>query len=479
MKHSHLKRGTSGDSSRYRPLLGLVFALAPATASVWVAAGDREYGDLPLVFLFAAALFPVLFTLASATNHGAVGPEHFRPVALPGAYIGTVMTAPFLYMIVSEESIGSIDSDILSRRNMLISLSMVFGYYFGIILARMLGQSLSSADRREPHSAPLDNLAALAKLRYCGRLLLACALVVKLRQGLATGGIYADAYGARQLEFDNNYSLGILADFMLYAGVICIFSASNILDGKPAARRDLMLVIAALLPSLFLLGSRGEVIAPILIYMWYLSRSTNSPRVLKLSALAIVPVTVFVGVGILRAGRSSARADVGFIETVVWNLSSPVTINSSLTNLFPAFREFYGGSTYWAAIVGQIPSPVQRLLNMRNDDTAALEYRDIIGFTNPNMGFGFSFPSEAYLNFGYSGVLVAGAILGFLFQVAYVAARSSRGLPSVMYPLVIGTLPYLFRSDALAQVKTVLYTFIIIVVVTIVSRSMAKSDGKD
>ena len=79
------------------------------------------------------------------------------------------------------------------------------------------------------------------------------------------------------------------------------------------------------------------------------------------------------------------------------------------------------------------------------------QFRNLIGFTDPNQGFAESYPSEAYLNAGLPGCLLAGvffgALMGWAWRKRRAVPRQGAGRP---FPVLLAGLVYGFRSDALA-----------------------------
>jgi hypothetical protein len=109
-------------------------------------------------------------------------------------------------------------------------------------------------------------------------------------------------------------------------------------------------------------------------------------------------------------------------------------------------------------------------------------YRELVGFTDPTQGWGFSEPTEAYLNFGFIGVLILAAAIGWLFGRSFLWASASdrRGrFATYVYPLLISYLPFGLRSDALGQLKSIIYPLVIVGISVWLGRAMSKRSRDD
>jgi len=145
-----------------------------------------------------------------------------------------------------------------------------------------------------------------------------------------------------------------------------------------------------------------------------------------------------------------------------------------LVERVPFETSFLQGSTYVASIERQLPGAIAVAVFGPPTNTASFEFRRLIGFSNPDAGFGFSLPSEGYLNFGLGGVLAAALMLGGLLGYA---ARRTAIRPTharhLLYAILLATLPLSFRSDALQQIKTVLYPMLLSMLVLRLASSLS------
>ena len=218
------------------------------------------------------------------------------------------------------------------------------------------------------------------------------------------------------------------------------------------------------------LGSRAELLAPIVIILWgYGQRGTL--RILHTSLLVVVVLLLFNYVGSNRALQAEPN---GFnaITRALLDTSSPYTITARVWEIVPKRADFYMGVTYLDSIKMLLPGPVSRNVFYESAETGSFAFRDLINFHDPNQGFGFSLPSEAYMNFGIAGVVAVSLLVGSLFGLFYKRSRVPvRGRASdYFYAILLSSLPYGLRSDALGQLKMTLYPLLILSLVLLLTR---------
>ena len=202
-------------------------------------------------------------------------------------------------------------------------------------------------------------------------------------------------------------------------------------------------------------------------------------RAWTLALLIVFVLGVFTTVGYEREPTGTVgRPSV--LQSSLVDIASPTFITANVVSDVPAEHPYYLGTTYLAAWERQLPGFIaNRILGSpatATTPTGSFAYRDLIGFTNPNQGYGFAFPAESYINFGMPGVFLTGAGLGWLLAWSY---RRCRADPSraihLLYPVLISTLPDGFRTDALGELKMVLYPMIILALVLYKARQVSVS----
>jgi hypothetical protein len=250
----------------------------------------------------------------------------------------------------------------------------------------------------------------------------------------------------------------------------------------PRTRRATALdwiLIASLVVGSSLTGGRAIAITVMLCAAFSLTRGTRS---VSRTLAPFVAIAVFA-LAVL-AYRQWAMRDQGThdpFRAAATDLS-PVTYTLGLVSgSVPSEGHYKFGATYADALVHQMPSIISVPLMGPPDHTGSMIFRNqILHMTDPNSGYGFSIPAEAYLNFGAGGVLVLGLGLGWLLGWAY----SRQSWPSLrtgsfVYICLVAPLPFAYRSDALGAIKGSLYPVLLMALSLLVARRIAQTPRLD
>lgn len=406
----------------------------------------------------------------------------FYPLAVPLAYLIYALLVPLLYMSVTGKGIGSISPSVVTWRATAVMLLFVGAYVSGVLaygIVRSRFKPVGGVLARSPqYTSTVESVTIVI-----GRIILGVALAAQIYELVRRGPIGISTYGSDQLSYSSDTTIAVIGEALVAVGCLLVMHGNAARERRPLKVPDWVLVLAIAAAGLAL-GSRNELIAPILLYFWYRFASADGPRKLRpvvvlVVAAAVVALTIsaFVVVADLRSG---SRSHYSLVQTVLWQTSSPALLTGNVTRLIPSHVGYYGGSTYLAALKSMLPGPITRdLFGSRTvDGTGAIAYRSLIHFTDPNQGWGFAIPTEAYENFGFAGVIFVGMLVGAIFQAAasWTARRDDGGitLPQYIYPLLMSYLPYGLRSDALSQLKSTLYPIVIIWVSLLIARALAK-----
>ena len=231
-------------------------------------------------------------------------------------------------------------------------------------------------------------------------------------------------------------------------------------------------LFAIFVVATFLAGRRGELVAPAIFALWVYHTRIRPIRVATAVLMVLAVALVFQGVSGARVGFSFYGGAGVALNRTASSLGTPIFITSKLIERVPSRVPFARGETYLAALERQLPSPVSIALFGPPTNTGAFKFREILNYGDPNSGFGFSLPSEAYLNFGLGGALLIGGLVGLLFGYAY--RRQGPDPTSAvhyLYPVLLATLPLGLRSDALTEIKMVAYPMIAIAIFIYLSRA--------
>lgn len=448
---------------------------ALSIASVWVVQQSAEIVRSVLVI----ATFVSAVVIAAVVFRSSARPERvLHPLVGPLLYLTYAFIVPQIYMTVTGQGIGSIPHSTLTLGTASVMSLTVFGYIAGTRIAASLSRNSYElrAKRLSRTLIPgVDRFGGAASITTYGRLILIVALAAKIYQVATTGVVFSSVYGADQLNYDSGTAIATLGESLIAVGCLAVMYGNSSQYGRPIALADGVLIGSILFVSLALLGSRGEVVAPIVLYLWFWLRAGR--RVSKTWAVlgGASLILIFVAVWQLRSS-STGGVRYSMLQQILWQTSSPQSLTANVLAIVPSVHPFYEGATYLSALKFALPGFISRSIFGDVEGTGALVYREIIGATDVNQGYGFSMPTEAYLNFGVLGVLTVSVLLGLFMQFGFERATDPQfqsALTAFLYPLIVSYLPYGIRSDFLGQFKSIFYPLVIIGLALIAVRSFS------
>ena len=443
-------------------LVGVIVAtLVVNIAIIWMV--NESYSPsltICILWIAAAAVSPV-YGLWHTLDR-----DWFHPLLYPLIYIEVVLFAPTLYVLIKHEnlSVWVSMSNITSRLLEALGLTGV-GIGLGMAITLILTDGKKQSNKHNSVTA-----TDFYFIRRCGRWLLFLAVVLQVESWRRLAGT---AYGASQTTYGTTSTLATIGPGLLFVSIILIVVGNVKLRNRWILGVQDILLFAVEAVLTLSRGGRADILAPLLFILW-----AHHTYVKRLSVSILVVLTVFVlalftTVGYVREPAGTARPSV--IQSSLVDIASPTFITANVVSDVPEGHSYYMGTTYVAAVERQLPGFIaNRLLGSpatATMPTGSYAYRDLIGFTNPNQGYGFAFPAESYINFGMTGVFVAAAGLGWLLAWSYRRCRSdpNRAL-DLLYPVLIANLPDAFRTDALGDLKMILYPMIILAVVFHIAR---------
>jgi len=389
----------------------------------------------------------------------------FHPLALPLVALAVMSLAAPLCVYLARQPVGLLydpghppgfPSPLAVPLSLMACEALVLvlvGYISGVVATCALVTPVVPRDLSMPAFRP--------EVRRAGLVLLAAGACAELVVAYLSRGT---SYGADQFSYGTPALLQHAAATALLAGLITV----TLTEGKPRRLREVLrgrewALLAAYLLAVALTGARGGLIPPLVFLAWVYAiriRSITLRQVTVIFAVALVVGAVIVG---YRSGDGQFPTSPAVVAArAISAVSSSAWLTQQTVADVPSEYTYTRGSTYVAAVEGQLPGPLARRFGATGR-TASSVFRDIIGFTDPGQGFAESLPSEAYLNFGLAGCLWAGLLFGLLMGWA---SRKARAYPlrprDLLYPVLLAGLIAGFRSDALAQVKEVLYPLLVI-----------------
>jgi hypothetical protein len=427
--------------------------------------GGIPFGVVNVVaLLMALTLIVVPLVVRYAPNR-----NWFHPAALPTLFIAIVLLVPSTYAYFANRRVGQLQPADLDGRLALSSLVVIAAILGGIIVALRIGNApAESAPRR----------VDAVRLLWTGRAVLIALVPMAIWLFVRSRG---ERYGADQFVYGSESFLETVVGVALLPAVAVVAVANVRLRSRLLALPDLGLV-AATVALMLASGDRSAVVAPLIFLLWarhsYVRRFTGTAVVVGFTVLALTMAAV---AGLRHSGgqgRGLEAVTPGYLAArTVGSISSPLVAMSDVLDRVPSDTGFYRGSTYAAAVKYLPPGPLSRSLFGDEPGTGTFVYHDLIDWDDPDNARGFAFTAEAYLNFGWPGLvllpLLLGALLGYAWRRHSTTPHRARHL---FYPVLVAALPLALRSDALGQLKGVGYAMAGIFVAFLVSRSRETSD---
>lgn len=372
--------------------------------------------------------------------------DPFHPLVIPLLYVAVSFLVPTWSLLIEDANLtGFTEADLAPNTSFLMLVGVV---------SIMLG--LSS------EWTPLSSSSA-PEVRFdvrfhalVARVLLLLALVQAVRTW-AGGGVLVRGIGQTTHDWDSSFGAFTLI-FAPLAITILMGMRSDVTN-RPLARWGDYALIGGIVAMNAINGNRGQILIVGMVVLYSLTRTKVRAGQFLLLLLGFLTLLIFVSNyrTAVRAGNQTRFE----LDAAVEDLSVAAYTTGVTAALVPKYLPFADGSTYFAAIVRQLPSPLANALFGPPLDTGNQAFRDMIGFTDPNHGFGYSLPAEGYLNYGIAGLVVSCFLFGLFLSWAH--AKQNWPVATVvhlLYPITLAAMPMLLRSDALGAVKSILYPMV-------------------
>lgn len=426
-------------------------------------------------------VLPALLVLTVGRRR--LGSDWAHPAVFASLYVSFVCLAPMTYVATTGRSLGVLTAPLVTPKALLalqlFSLSFLAG-----ALTRMSRDAPASPLRavRTSSGPKVGAYVDWRRVRALGTLALFAATAIRLYETTRP----RVRYGENQFDFTATTALGTATDLVVLPAVIAVVLANQ---NTPGRHRRVLGPLALSLLAIFAAGSlytgqRSPLLAPLLFLAFAAHRWRRPIRLwVALPALSAA-IIVFNYAGDARAGRVSTFTLRGTLESTLQALSSVGYVTAETVAALDAQAHpftgphFLEGATYLASLLSLAPGLIVRALNGGQPlDTGAFYFRKLINFDNPNQGYSYSTPAEAYLNFGLFGTVTVGFALGALLAWAHSRATRPTSVRAVIYPVLLALTPYGLRSDALTHMKTFIYTILIVTVFVWLSRRPGQQPG--
>ena len=401
----------------------------------------------------------------------------FHPSVFMLGYLATVALGPISYMALTGNALSRVSMGNLEDQTIFVMITAV-GAWMTVAAVFSFVRRIDRSDRPATEGSD-DGPSKIVE--STGRSLLYVALSLKIAQVSMFSG---RRYGEAQTTFDLFSTVSVAAEGLLLVSIAAIaYGRSRSAQRQLLGGLDWAVLAIIYFLAAALLGSRSELIAPSLLLLWFYSRRGRVRIGLLLLSL---PLVLFVSnyIGNTRGTELAGQSALGPVGRWLVDIASPVMITNDLVVLRSlSGLPFTLLDTYAAAVQYMIPGVIARSLFSGTPDTGAFVYRQVIGYDDPDSGFGFSQFSEAYLAGGVAGVIVFAAVLSLVSNWSYWRTSSHATVFSqLLFPLILSTFPYGLRSDALGFGKSIIYPLIIVSVIAVTARTVvgkpAKSTGE-
>jgi oligosaccharide repeat unit polymerase len=434
-----------------------------AVALLFGSGGRSSDRSVAGALVWVTIVVSVLFAVAALVQNQNEPGRFLHPLVAPLAYLVYALLVPLAFISVTGKDIEYMPSSMLNPRTAAAMALTVAVYCISATVTSSGTFSRWSAQRMGQRSSISREAEVGLVTRDIGRLVLVLALAAQVYEWIVAGPVSGRTYGADQLAYGVDTAIAVFGESLVGVGCLLTMRGNALALRKPLTRFDAVLIVAVCGIGLFILGSRAEAIAPVILFVWFWIKSgrkiSAGPILVGLAAMA----ALFLIVAQIRT-HSVSIGGGSLISSLLVETSSPVFLTNNVIQVMPAHQAFLNGSTYFASLEYMLPGPIARALFGAVSGTGTLAYREIINFTYSGQGWGFSLPTEGYVNFGFPGVLGAGAFLGGLFGSTYKLAQRDQvdnRIGSYIYPLLISYLPFGIRTDALGEMKSVIYPIII------------------
>jgi oligosaccharide repeat unit polymerase len=312
------------------------------------------------------------------------------------------------------------------------------------MLAVVLGWLLIQM-RPRPHKPLKFELSESVKyVSLLGMLIGALAIFAFVMMNASLGVIMSGGFRGTTIQVGTGKYFFLA--YLLISGSV-LFSCYLLAHGR--TRLSIApLVVTALLYGI--LGGRNRAMTPVatgLLLLWYYGREkkawekvTLTPKYIALGLFIPLCIVWLSYVGLLYRGEFGARAFAealsisGFLQHVKQSILSDLGQLQSLAGAIAIGPGVLGGDTF----IGALSWPLSQVVSLPGRSAGVFIVEELVGFgkNQERWGFNASLIGDAYLNFGFSGVVMVMLLFGALLKLLYLKFRQGK-LHCAIYTLAV------------------------------------------
>jgi oligosaccharide repeat unit polymerase len=312
------------------------------------------------------------------------------------------------------------------------------------MLAVVLGWLLIQMQPRPHKPLKIELSESVKYVSLVGMLIGALAIVAFVMMNASLGIIMSGGFRGTTIQVGTGKYFFLA--YLLISGSV-LFSCYLLAHGY--TRLSIApLVVTALL--YWILGGRNRAMTPIaggLLLLWYDGREkkawekvTLTPKYIALGLFIPLCIVWLSYVGLLYRGEFGVRAFAealsiwGFLQHIKQSILSDLGQLQSLAGAIAVGPGVLGGHTF----IGALSWPLSQVVSLPARSAGVFIVEELIGFgkNQERWGFNASLIGDAYLNFGFTGVVIVMLLFGALLKLLYLKFRQGN-LHCAIYTLAV------------------------------------------
>lgn len=392
--------------------------------------------------------------------------ELFHPVVVLTGYAIATHLAPIIAILVFNQTPLGMSEEGITFPLVAVMLVFVFGIWAGVAMPI---PEVSPTDEVEASRVPVKQ----AHLVGVGLL------------WLSLGAQIFILWQTQDLSYGQNQSTYGLVDIFKILGRAGII-AGTMLAVRPTATsaRELFspqtwLLLASSSIVVVLIGTRNPLLAMVILVAWLYDSHVHKIGFRKALMLVAILIVVMGVLGVVRQSDTNRRElNPSNIQSVaLTSITDPVYLTDIVMEETQE-SGFKKGDTYIESLKYLLPGPISRWLFGPPTGTTGTALRTELGLGNPDHGVGSAMVTEAFWNFGWAGAFMAPLLFGLFVRWSWAGRAGPYSIGRAVFPVVLCQIPFMMRTDMLAQIKLVLYPVTLISAGWLLCRSMDNGDSR-